>query len=140
MGLLTDYSGIGSPRPKWQHQITITRAVRTMFDELDEQNLILVSEATVTDDWDDLVPDLVVFNNSYAPLMIIEITTHRDVRAIMRKCKELMTRFSDVECFVFDYEWNILHQFSPEYNKWLSSEEYDLYSAFLSKPVIKYMQ
>lgn len=141
MGLLDNYTGIGmSPRPKWQHQKAITNAIEFMQPELRRNNLIILPEATVTDNWDDFAPDIVIFDSQYLPLAIIEITTHKELRAIMRKCKELMTRFPYAEYFVYDYEISILHHFAPENNKWLSSEEYELYSTLLSQPVIKYLQ
>lgn len=141
MGLLDNYTGIGmSPRPKWQHQKAITNAIVFMQPELRRNNLMILPESTVTDDWDDLAPDIVVFDSQYHPLVIIEITTHKELRAIMRKCKELMSRFPDAEYFVYDYESSVLHRFAPEYDKWLSSEEYELYSSFLSQPVINYLQ
>ena len=139
MGLLDNYSGIGmSPRPKWQHQIAMKNALRYMYDEIEEQGLLIMTEATVTDDWDDLAPDMVVFDKQYHPVMIIEITTHKEVRAIMRKCGELIARFPKAEYFVYDYERKILYRFAPEHARWLSSEQYDLYSAFLTRPVINY--
>ena len=140
MGLLDDYSGtIGSPRPSWQHQLVIMRILHNMYDEVEGQGFIIMTEATVTDDWDDLAPDLIVFDEHYNPQMIIEITTHKELRAIMRKCKELIVRFLVAEYFVYDYERNILHRFAPELNKWLSSDEYELFSVFLSEPVINYI-
>lgn len=63
----------------------------------------------------------------------------KELRAIMRKCKELIVRFLVAEYFVYDYERNILHRFAPELNKWLSSDEYELFSVFLSEPVINYI-
>ena len=139
MGLLDNYSGIGmSPRPRWQHQKTIANAIEFMQPELRRNELMVYPEATVTDDWDDLAPDLVVFDKQYLPVMIVEITTHRELRAIMRKCGELMARFPKAEYFVYDYERKILYRYAPEQQRWLSSEQYELYSAFLSQPVINY--
>ena len=96
MGLLDNYTGIGtSPRPKWRHQMTMARAVRLMYDELAEQEMILTTEATVTDDWDDLAPDLVAFSTDFVPLLMIEITTHRELKQIIKKCYELIARFPE---------------------------------------------
>ena len=140
MGLLDDYSGaIGSPRPSWQHQRVMNRTLFNMHDEVEGQGFIILPEATVTDDWDDLAPDLIVFDKYYNPQMIIEISTHKELRAIMRKCNELIVRFPVAEYFVYDYETDILYRFAPEYNKWLSSEESELFSAYLSEPVMNYI-
>ena len=74
MGLLDNYTGIGmSPRPKWQHQLVMHRAVCRACKELDEQGLVMLTEATVTDDWNDLAPDLVIFNAQFYPLSITDI-------------------------------------------------------------------
>lgn len=141
MGLLDNYTGIGmSPRPKWRHQITMSRANRLMYDELAKQDMILATEATVTDDWDDLAPDIVAFDSAFVPQLIIEITTHRELRQIIRKCYELIARFPDAEYFVYDYEEDVLYMYDGEHDKWLSSDEYELCSAYLSRPMIMYFQ
>ena len=138
MGLLDNYTGIGmSPRPKWQHQNVIRRAIYTTSDELEAQGLIMLSEATVTDDWDDLAPDLVIFNQQYFPLSIIEITTHRELRQIIRKCDELIARFPESEYFVYDYENLVLYKL--EGDEWISSAHADLYSDYLSLPMMNYL-
>lgn len=139
MGLLDNYTGVGmSPRPKWQHQRVMNSILYYSFLELKRQGLFMLSEATVTDDWDDLAPDLVIFDNQYLPLTIIEITTHRELKKIIRKCYELIERFPDTEYFVYDYEEMVLCQYDAESNHWLSSEEDTLYSQYLSKPLIEY--
>ena len=140
MGLLDDYtSGIGSPRPKWQHQNVIRRALVRTYDELAEQGLCMLSEATVTNDWDDLAPDLVIFNKRNEPLTIIEITTHKECRAIIRKCHELIARFPNAEYFVFDYEKSILYAFDHSDGEWVTSMEYEISSRFLELPLIEYL-
>ena len=139
MGLLDNYTGVGmSPRPKWQHQRVMNSILYYSFLELKRQGLFMLSEATVTDDWDDLAPDLVIFDNQYLPLTIIEITTHRELKKIIRKCYELIDRFPDTEYFVYDYEEMVLCQYDAESNHWLWSEEDTLYSLYLSKPLIEY--
>ena len=139
MGLLDNYTGIGmSPRPKWAHQAIIARCIRYASEELETQGLQIYSEATVTDDWDDLAPDLVIFNAIYEPLSIIEITTHRELSAILRKCYELITRFPEAEYFVYDYEQFVLYKYIPE-ESWISSMEYEITSRYLMKPLIEYL-
>ena len=139
MGLLDNYTGVGmSPRPKWQHQRVMNSILYYSFLELKRQGLFMLSEATVTDDWDDLAPDLVIFDNQYLPLTIIEITTHRELKKIIRKCYELIDRFPDTEYFVYDYEEKVLFMYDLEGDCWLSSEEDTLYSLYLSKPLIEY--
>ena len=140
MGLLDDYSsGVGSPRPKWQHQNVIRRAQRRAYDELENQGLIMLSEATVTDDWDDLAPDLVVFDAYNRPLSIIEITTHRECNKIIRKCYELIHRFPGMECFVYDYELKKLYAYDAVSDTWCSSDEYTITSHYLAHPVEDYL-
>lgn len=139
MGLLDDYSGIGmSPRPKWQHQRAMAKMSIRSSLELEKKGLEILTEATVTDDWDDKAPDLVIFDRTMRPLSIIEITRSYQLHAIMDKCEELMERFPDAEYFVYDYETTILYGYAPEYDKWLSSDEYELWSAYLSQPVKNY--
>ena len=141
MGLLDNYSGIGMcPRPKWQHQGVIAHFIKSAEPEIYMQELILLPEATVTDDWDDLAPDLVIFSSEMEPLCIIEITTHHQCSAIIRKCDELIERFPEAEYFVYDYEKRILYQYDAENEDWLSSAEYILLSEYLNKPMMEYLQ
>lgn len=141
MGLLDNYTGIGmSPRPKWTHQNVIRRAMHRAYDELEEQGLVMLSEATVTDNWDDLAPDLVIFNSYNEPLSVIEITTHKECRHIIRKCYELIDRFPQTEYFVYDYEQDVLYAFDAERNEWFSSADFEIHSGYLSHPLLFYLR
>jgi len=140
MGLLDNYTGIGmSPRPKWPHQNVIRKAIVRSIDELEDQGLIMLSEATVTDDWDDLAPDLVIFDEHYHPLTIIEITTHAEYRKILQKCDELLARFPNAECFVYDYEAKVLYGYDAEAQEWVPSTEEEITSRYLSDPLLEYL-
>jgi len=141
MGLLDNYSGIGMcPRPKWQHQGVIAHFLKSAEPEIYMQELILLSEATVTDDWDDLAPDLVIFSPAMEPLSIIEITTHHQCGDIIRKCGELIERFPEAEYFVYDYEQAMLYQYDIEEDEWVDSNSERLFSRYLNRPMIKYLQ
>ena len=141
MGLLDNYTGIGmSPRPKWRHQNVIRQAILNTSGELEEQGLIMLSEATVTDNWDDLAPDLVVFNAAQKPLSVIEITTHKECHAIIRKSDELIARFPDAEYFVYDYENGLLYGYDEQTDTWLTSDEYELMSRYLRMPLLNYLE
>ena len=140
MGLLDNYTGIGmSPRPKWQHQMVMSRLHINASAELQMKGLLMLTESTVTDDWDDLAPDLVVFDAEFRPLMIIEITTHKECAAIIRKCEELMARFPEAEYFVYDYEKGVLFAFDEEMETWVSSEKYEIGSRYLDRPLMAYI-
>lgn len=139
MGLLDNYTGIGmSPRPKWPHQRVMDYLYYYSFEELNEQDLFMLTEATVTDDLDDLAPDLVIFDEQYHPLTITEITTHREIKKIINKCYELIERFPLAEYFVYNYEKDILYMYDFAVDLWLSSGENMLYSRYLSKPLKTY--
>ena len=141
MGLLDNYTGIGmSPRPKWQHQNVMRRAIHRTYEELEAQDLIMQSESTVTDDWNDLAPDLVIFDACYLPLSIIEITTHKDCKKIIRKCHELIVRFPDAEFFVYDYEEDVLYGYNGPTSEWVTEDEYELKSQYLSQPLRNYLE
>ena len=140
MGLLDDYSsGVGSPRPKWAHQRVMSRLMRNMYSELHEQGFDPLPEATVTDDWDDLAPDVVIFDAQNRPLSIIEITTHKECKAIIRKCYELIARFPDAEYFVYDYEKGLFYAYDAEADEWYSSAEDEIRSRYLSRPLQAYL-
>lgn len=129
-----------SPRPKWQHQRAMMRLASRSIFELERKGLEILPEATVTDDWDDLAPDLVIFNGSFEPLSIIEITRSYQLNAIVEKCEELMERFPYAEYFVYDYEEEVLYQYDSATNQWVSSVEYELYSQYLNRPLLDYIK
>ena len=140
MGLLDNYTGVGmSPRPKWQHQRVITRLLSNMRVELTDQGYEPLPEATVTDDWDDLAPDVVIFDERNRPLSIIEITTYVECKKIIRKCDELIERFPDAEFFVYDYEKDVLYAYDANTDSWLTSLEYEIRSRYLSRPLVDYL-
>ena len=121
MGLFRDYtSGVGMPRPKWQHQEAVFQMIGKSYHEMTQQGYGILPEPSITNDWNDIVPDLMIFNRNEQPLSVIEITTHKELRAIMRKCKELMIRFTDAEYFVYDYESIVL---KVNYHKRLNETE-----------------
>jgi hypothetical protein len=141
MGLLDNYTGIGmSPRPNWRHQQVMAHLYANIHQELWKQGLELLTESTVTDNWNDLAPDLVIFNNQNKPLSIIEITTHKECSAIKRKCYELIARFPDSEYFVYDYEAEILYIYEAVNMQWYSSLNYDIYSHYLKMPLLNYLE
>ena len=140
MGLLDDYSsGIGSPRPRWQHQRVMSRLNGKSYNELARRGLEILTEPTVTDDWDDKAPDLVIFDKNMQPLSIIEITRSYQLNEIIDKCEELMERFPLSEYFVYDYEEEVLYQYDAETDQWLSSEDYVIRSRYLNKPMLNYI-
>ena len=139
MGLLDNYTGIGmSPRPKRNHQLAMFTFARQSFAELRNQGLYPLTEMTVTDDTNDLAPDIVFFDQSNYPVSIIEITTHKELHRIIKKCYDLIVRFPDSEYFVYDYERLTLFQYDAQADTWLSSSEQDLFSRYLRLPVIDY--
>ena len=141
MGLLDNYTGVGmSPRPKWQHQILKDSFILNAGPEIRRNGLLLLGEVTVTDDWNDLAPDLVIFDKNFVPLSIFEITTSKECEAIIRKCHELIQRFPDAEYFVYDYEEDILYRYVAEENVWITSEEEEISSQYLSRPLMDYLQ
>lgn len=141
MGLLDNYTGVGmSPRPKWQHQILEDSFILNAGPEIRRNGLLLLGEVTVTDDWNDLAPDLVIFDRHFEPLSIFEITTSKECEAIIRKCHELIQRFPDAEYFVYDYEEGTLYQYIAEENVWITSDDEDISSLYLSRPLMDYLQ
>ena len=141
MGLLDNYSGVGmSPRPRWQHQKAMSRLHANSYFELQRKGLEMLTEATVTNDWNDKAPDLVIFDNLFRPLSVFEITRNEQLDAIIDKCEELMERFHQSEYFVYDYEEEILYMYDAEYDRWLSSAQYVLYSRYLSRPLKTYFE
>ena len=141
MGLLEDYTtGIGMPRPTREHQIVMSYLHVNLCNELMPKGLRPLTESPVTDDLNDKVPDLVVFDSNYKQLfLIIEIATHRDCKKTIHKCDELMERFPQIECFVYDYEANVWYTFDAEANEWYNSAEYEIQSRYLEHPLPFYL-
>ena len=138
MGLLDNYTGIGMcPRPKWAHQIFMDNLLFNLKLELPKTFLPL-TESTLTDDWDDKAPDLVVFDRAdMYPLMMVEITTHRELLKIKRKCDNLAVRFPEIECWAFDYEEEKLYYFDIPNRHWELVDD-NFRSNFLQLPMIEY--
>ena len=138
MGLLDNYTGIGMcPRPKWAHQIIMNNLHINVANELSKKFWVL-TEATLTDDWDDKAPDLVVFDKiDMYPLMMVEITTHRELLKIKRKCDNLAVRFPEIECWAFDYEEEKLYHFDIPNRHWELVDD-NFRSDFLQLPMIEY--
>ena len=140
MGLLDNYSGIGmSPRPRWEHQIVMSNLHANAHHELKRKGLQFLTETTLTNNWDDLAPDLVIFDQFFHPLSIIEITRTAQLEVIIEKCEMLMDRFPDSEYFVYDYEQGILYTFNFEEGEWISSKTDEIFSHYLSKPLMSYL-
>ena len=104
-----------------------------------DKGFILMPVSTVTDNWNDLTPDIILFTQDHDPLMIMEITTHKDLRRNFNKCLTLFARFPQAEYFVFDYNKNILYQYDAENNEWLTSIDYELASVYFDKPILDYI-
>ena len=97
-----------------------------------------LTEATLTDDWDDKAPDFVVFDKAdMYPLMMVEITTHRELLKIKRKCDNLAVRFPEIECWAFDYEEEKLYHFDIPNRHWEFVDD-NFRSNFLQLPMIEY--
>lgn len=141
MGLLDNYTGIGmSPRPQFLHQDYMLHIAHTMYDEVFANGMIVRTESTVTDNWDDKAPDVIIYNRNNVPLMFLEITIHRECRKIMRKCERLQTRFPACECFVFDYETHELFLLDVAQRCWHSNDDAELCSAYLAQPLMHYIE
>lgn len=140
MGLLDNYTGVGlSPRPKWRHQNIMSNLHIDAGLELRKKGLRFLTESTVTNDWNDLAPDLVIFDRNEEPLSMIEITTHKELNDIIDKCYVLIERFPEAEYFVYDYEAQVLYQYIYEDDTWISSEEAEIKSQYLDRPLIDYL-
>ena len=132
-------NAIGSPQPYWSHNYILMKWAAEMFHEAEDKGFILMPVSTVTDNWNDLTPDIILFTQDHDPLMIMEITTHKDLRRNFNKCLTLFARFPQAEYFVFDYNKNILYQYDAENNEWLTSIDYELASVYFDKPILDYI-
>ncbi len=139
MGLLDNYTGIGmSPRPQWQHQFVLRDLLVNVASELPRNRFTVATEITLTDDWDDRAPDLVVFAaQTMQPLMLVEITTHHELKKILRKCENLLPRFGAMEFWAFDYEAGQLWLLDANGRRWLLDDG-TATSAYLHHPMIDY--
>ena len=131
--------GIGSPQPHWSHNYIVAKMTARMFQEAEDNGFILMPVSTVTDNWNDLTPDLILFTQDHAPLLIMEITTHRELRKNMRKCMTIYARFPQSEYFIFDYEKENLYEYYAQTKEWLTSLDNELSSAYFDKPLLNYL-
>ena len=141
MGLLDDYSGKeGALRPSWEHQGVLAAVHIQTMGELAAQGLRMFMETTVTDDCDDLAPDLVVFDKRYTPLAMIDVCIHAEIGAVMDKFKSLVARFPESEFFVYDYEENVLFKYEIREKCWVSSQNGKVYSKYLKNELMAYFK
>ena len=137
MGLLNNHAeGV---RPTWKHQLKLSNVHLSMGPELRKKGLLVLPEATVTDDRNDLAPDLVIFNQSYEPLTIIELTTHEQCMPTVEKCGELIERFPELECYVFDYEDDAIYAYDSKAKEWYTSDPEEIRSKCLDFPLPHYL-
>ena len=141
MGLFTNNSAIGmSPRPYRLHQRLIARMLCNIRAELISKEYDVLPESTVTADCNDLAPDIVILNEQDGyPIFIAELANHKGLRKDIRKCEQLMARFPDAEYFVYDYEKEVLYSADVEAGEWKTSDEYELSSRYLERPVLEYL-
>ena len=140
MSFLLDYAtGIGMPRPARQHQIVLAHWFRNMSNELCPQGYDILTEDAVIRGKGERVPDLVIYDRDYTPLAFFEIARSCQLEKDIEKCEELMDRFPNVEFYVYDYEAEVLYACDAESDEWVNSEEGEIRSAYLQKPVIEYI-
>ena len=82
------------------------------------------------------MPDIVIHDRNRTPLSFFEIARTCQIEKDIEKCEELMDRFPDVEFFVYDYEEEVLYFFDDEAGGWVNSEDGDICSKYLQKPVM----
>ena len=128
MSFLLDYTtGIGLPRPVMRHQEVLSFWLTNMNYELRPRGFFAIAENAVIRGKGERVPDIVIYDRNRTPLSFFE------------KCEELMDQFPDVEFFVYDYEEEVLYFFDDEAGGWVNSEDGDICSKYLQKPVIEYI-
>ena len=127
-----------SPRPRWPHQDIIMTALSKIYADLDPEQYVVRIDSSITDNWNDVAPDIVVFNSVNYPLMVMEVASHRDLKRNQNKCTALLERFPDAEFYVYDYEREVLYMLEADENSWVSSNECELCSVYLYEPVESY--
>lgn len=132
-------NGIGLPQPHWSHNYIVAKMTARMFQEAEDKGFILMPVSTVTNNWNDLTPDLILFTQEHYPLLIMEITTHKELRKNIRKCMTLYERFPNAEYFIFDYDKEILYLYDAQANEWFTSHDYELSSTYFNKPLLNYL-
>ena len=139
------YQGIGSPRPFLYHQELLFTACSNINAECRPRGLRAYPEAAVTVDCNDIAPDIAVYTAGDNPgrvrgklLVVIELTRHRTLKRDLNKCELLMERFPDIDCFVVDYEKNLIYAANAEIDGWLTSDVHEMTSRYLLKPIDEY--
>ena len=140
MSFLLDYTtGIGLPRPVMRHQEVLSFWLTNMNYELRPRGFFAIAENAVIRGKGERVPDIVIYDRNRTPLSFFEIARTCQIEKDIEKCEELMDRFPDVEFFVYDYEEEVLYFFDDEAGGWVNSEDGDICSKYLQKPVIEYI-
>ncbi|GEM_PF-5625134 len=134
---------VGMGYIKLTHQFAHENFVCNSRHELAKRQLI-VSGGTALDQRDltrGLGPDVMILTRDLVGIFVIEVTRSRDVSRMFRKGLEYARRYPDVqEYFVFDFERQILYAPNEDMTEWYRSTDIDIYSDFLSKPVVEYFK
>lgn len=141
------YQGIGSPRPFLFHQRILLGACINLDSECRCRGMCVYPEAAVTKNCNDLAPDISVYTADELPgsdrgklLVVIELTRHRTLKRDLNKCELLMERFPDIDCFVVDYERNLIYAANTEFEGWITSDTHEMTSRYLLKPIDEYFR
>ena len=115
MGLLDKYNaaGIGLPRPRRQHQLTMAKLLMAINNKYKFKSYTALTESTKSDeDLDGKAPDVAIFDKAFSLVAFVEITTTRRYKKIVQKAVEYAVENNVVEAFVYDYEKKVWQKLS----------------------------
>lgn len=130
--------GIGFARPNDLHQCIISNIISSVKPECRKSGLWCAPESTITKDVNDVYPDVTIFDRNHNPLVIFELTHNSGMWYDRRKCVNIIKRFKGVECFILNYEREVIYFFDYETNTWITSNDYKIYSSYLKNPIEYY--
>lgn len=104
-----------SPAAASAHNYIQGRLFSFLDNNIYEDEFTAYIEEPITDDRNDLTPDVIVKDDEIEePAVIIEITTTRELNKQKERAEEYAKQFPNCEIFILDYERKKWFSFGPE--------------------------
>ena len=133
----SDLPSIGMAHAKTEHmRSSMSFAMRT-HKKFSDMGLTVLTETTLTDDQNDLVPDITVYDEyrNHYPMIIIESTVPKYVYRNKAKCIKMLKRFPLATVYVYDFVQDIVYVYDKHTQKWISSKQRLILCAYLNTPI-----
>lgn len=129
---------VGMARSLRKHQQSVYNFCMNTGSDFYQMGMSVAPDSTPSDEnLNDIVPDIIVFDSDDIPVIMGEITTSGHVSEMKRKIAvKMMSRFTQAEFFVYDYQKEIVYLYDFDKECWLSSDDYQILCPYLQVPML----